>query len=599
MRLFLPLRETRQIKIPQALRSSLPKVRQLPEDIVRGIAAGEVVERPAAVLKELIENSLDAGATRVDIEIRDAGRTRLRVTDDGVGMSPEDARLAMERHATSKIATLSDLDRVRTYGFRGEALPSIAAVSRFELLTRTAEAAEGWRIVGEGGAALTQGPAGAPPGTTVTVADLFFNTPARLKFLKSDGTERAQLLRVAEDAALSAPAVSWRVAAEGKDLWSLPPSRSGLDKDRLAALWGEERADSLKPVGAEQKYARLHGWVSDVNHPQATARYQRLFINGRPVTNRRLLHALYDGYRGRLLVGRHPAAVLFLDIDPSLVDVNVHPTKREVRLSHEEELHGFVSRAVQEAVNQSVEPRSVFAFAGAPTTPLSPPAPPAFRVADLAAVYRAPDAIPAPALPFDEGPLPREEFQALRFDPLTQLVATYVVARAGDRCFIFDQHAAAERVLYEALRRRGEAGAPARQPLLIPWVWEPSSEAAALLAERRSEVEALGFELEPFGGRAVRVRAVPAALPETHVRGVLEGLVEDMLAGRLARGVDAVLVRAACRGSVKAGDPLAPAEMGRLIQNLQAVERPWTCPHGRPTFLELTGDDLARRFHRL
>lgn len=577
------------------------KVRQLPEDIVRGIAAGEVVERPAAVLKELIENSLDAGATRVDIEIRDAGRTRLRVTDDGAGMSPEDARLAMERHATSKISSLADLDRVRTFGFRGEALPSIAAVSRFELLTRTAEAAEGWRIAGEGGAALTEGPAGAPPGTTVTVADLFFNTPARLKFLKSDGTERSQLLRVAEDAALAAPDVSWRVAAEGKDLWSLPASRAGQEKDRLAALWGGERADSLKPVAAEQKYARLHGWVSDVTRPQATARYQRLFINGRPVTNRRLLHALYDGYRGRLLVGRHPAAVLFLDIDPSLVDVNVHPTKREVRLSHEEELHGFVSRAVQEAVNQSVEPRAVFAFAGAPSPAPAAAETPAFRVADLTAVYGVPastTSAPPAAVPVD-GPLPREEFQTLRFEPLAQLYATYLVARAADRCFIFDQHAAAERVLYEALRRRNDAGAPARQPLLIPWVWEPSPEAAALLAERRQDVEALGFDLEPFGGRAVRVRAVPAALPEGQVRAVLEGLVEDMLAGRLARGVDAVLVRAACRGSVKAGDPLAPVEMGRLIQNLQAVERPWTCPHGRPTFLELASDDLARRFHRL
>lgn len=578
----------------------MPKVRQLPEDIVRGIAAGEVVERPAAVLKELIENSLDAGASRVDIEIRDAGRTRLRVTDDGAGMPPEDARLAMERHATSKIATLADLDRVRTFGFRGEALPSIAAVSRFELLTRTAAASEGWRIVGEGGTALTQGPAGAPPGTTVTVADLFFNTPARLKFLKSDGTERSQLLRVVEDAALAAPAVSWRVAAEGKDLWSLPASRPGQEKDRLAVLWGEERADSLKPLTAEQKYARLHGWVSDVTRPQATARYQRLFINGRPVTNRRLIHALYDGYRGRLLVGRHPAAVLFLDIDPSLVDVNVHPTKREVRLSHEEELHGFVSRAVQEAVNQSVDPRAVFAFAGASAPAPVPAETPAFRAADLVAVYGARPSTPAmeTAAPA-EGPLPRAEFQSLRFEPLAQLYATYLVARAADRCFIFDQHAAAERVLYEALRRRNDAGAPARQPLLIPWVWEPSPEAAALLADRRTEVEALGFDLEPFGGRAVRVRAVPAALPEAQVRAVLEGLVEDMLAGRLARGVDAVLVRAACRGSVKAGDPLAPAEMGRLIQNLQAVERPWTCPHGRPTFLELASDDLARRFHRL
>jgi DNA mismatch repair protein MutL len=581
----------------------LGQVHQLPEDIVRGIAAGEVVERPAAVLKELIENSLDAGATRLDIEIRDAGRARLRVTDDGVGMSPADARLAMERHATSKITTLADLDRVRTYGFRGEALPSIAAVSRFELLTRAADAPAGWRIAVAGGHVVEEGPAGAPVGTTVTVSELFFNTPARLKFLKSDATERAQLLRVAEDAALAAPSVAWRVSAEGKDLWSLPPAVPGEERERLAALWGEERGDTLKPLRAEQKFASVHGWVSDVHSPQATARYQRLFINRRPVTNRRLIHALYDGYRGRLLVGRHPAAALFLEIDPSLVDVNVHPTKREVRLSHEEELHGLVSRAVREALETSATPRPVFAFSSAPAAalptgvPAAPP-PPTFRAAEFGAVYRPLDAAPARPAAAD-GPLPADEFKRVRFEPLSQLYATYILARVDDRCFIFDQHAAAERVLYEALRRRNDAGAPARQPLLIPWVWEPSPEAAALLAERRDEWDALGFDLEPFGGRALRVRAVPAALPEGQVRPVLEGLVEDMLQGRLARGVDAVLVRAACRGSTKAGDPLAPAEMERLIANLQTVEHPWTCPHGRPTFLMLASDDLARRFHRL
>ncbi|MBK7545200.1 MAG: DNA mismatch repair endonuclease MutL [Elusimicrobia bacterium] len=581
------------------------KVHQLPEDIVRGIAAGEVVERPAAVLKELIENSLDAGATRLDIEIRDAGRTRLRVTDDGCGLSPEDARLALERHATSKITTLADLDRVRTYGFRGEALPSIAAVSRFELLTRPAETTGGWRIAVDGGRVVSEGPAGAPVGSTVTVADLFFNTPARLKFLKSDATERGQLLRVAEDAALAAPGVSWRVSAEGKDVWSLSTSAPGADRDRLAALWGGARADTLKTVRAEQKYASVHGWVSDVHSPQATARYQRLFINHRPVTNRRLLHALYDGYRGRLLVGRHPAAVLFLEIDPTLVDVNVHPTKREVRLSHEEELHGLVSRAVREALEHSATPRAVFAFSAAPAgAPVDTPPPravapsPTFRAAEFGGVYRSLDGLPAAERASGE-PLPLDEFKAARFEPLSQLYATYILARVDDRCFVFDQHAAAERVLYEALRRRNEAGAPARQPLLIPWVWEPSPEAAALLTERRGEWDALGFDLEPFGGGALRVRAVPAALPEHLVRPVLEGLVEDMLQGRLARGVDAVLVRAACRGSVKAGDPLAPPEMDRLIVQLQSVEHPWTCPHGRPTFLQLASEDLAKRFHRL
>lgn len=579
-------------------------VHQLPEDIIRGIAAGEVVERPAAVLKELLENSLDAGARRIDLEWRDAGRTRLRVTDDGVGMSPDDARLALERHATSKIQSLADLERVATFGFRGEALPSIAAVSRFDLTTRPADAGEGWTLRVEAGVRQSEGPAGVPPGTTVSVADLFFNVPARLKFLKSDASERSHLFRAAEDAALSNPGVSWRVSSEGKEAWALPAVSEDRWADRLAALWGEERAGGMKEIATHQSFLTLRGWVSDVNHPQPTARFQRLFINRRPVVNRRLLHALYDGYRGRLLVGRHPAAVLFLEVDPSIVDVNVHPTKREVRLSHEEEIHGLLSRAVQEALGRSVEPRGVFV---SPSAPAETPAfswrgparslegPP--RAAEVQAAF----ALQAPDSSASEGmiPLPLEAFRAARFEPVLQLYSTYLLARLENQVFLFDQHAAAERVLYEALVERNAAGVPARQALLLPWVWEPAAEAFALMQERAAAFEALGFDLEAFGGRSLRVRAVPAALGEPRVRGVLEGLAEDLMAGRLAQGVDAVVVRAACRGSVKAGDPLSVPEMARLIQDLQRAPRPWTCPHGRPTFLRLSNDDLAKRFHRL
>ncbi|MBK8576076.1 MAG: DNA mismatch repair endonuclease MutL [Elusimicrobia bacterium] len=340
----------------------MAQVLKLSEDIIRGIAAGEVVERPASVLKELIENALDAGARRIEVEWRDAGRKRMRVSDDGEGMAPDDARLALERHATSKIRDLNDLEKVGTFGFRGEALPSIMAVSRFELLTRTAKAPEAWAIRAEAGRVTFDGPAGAPLGTSVTADDLFFAVPARLKFLKSDATERALLFRAVEDASLSAPGTSFRVISEGKEALSLP-SLEGNDSrliERLESLWGADRAQSLKGVDEAGAYLRVRGWVSDVNAPQSTARYQRFFVNRRAVTSRRLLHALYDGYRGRLLVGRHPAALLFLELDPTLVDVNVHPAKREVRLSHEPEAHDFLSRAVQNAVNRSVQPRAVF-----------------------------------------------------------------------------------------------------------------------------------------------------------------------------------------------------------------------------------------------
>jgi DNA mismatch repair protein MutL len=602
-------------------------VLKLNEDIIRGIAAGEVVERPASVLKELMENSLDAGAGRIDVEWREAGRKRLRVSDDGEGMTPEDARLSLERHATSKIRNLDDLERVGTFGFRGEALPSIMAVSRFELLTRRADAPEAWALRAEAGRVTFDGPAGAPGGTSVTADDLFFAVPARLKFLKSDPTERSLLFRAVEDAAWAAPRTAFRVISEGKAALSLPAlggEETGM-MERLESLWGVDRAQSLKPVDESGRFMRVRGWVSDVNAPQSTARYQRFFVNQRVVTSRRLSHALYDGYRGRLLVGRHPAALLFIEVDPTLVDVNVHPAKREVRLSHESEVHDFLSRAIQKALGRSVQPRTVF---GAPRDDLDVPpefsplptgissgvsrgsfAAPKFQRGPSTAEVQAAFAVQSP-LSFFPGPggdrlessqeLTPEYFREAKFEPVAQLYATYILARVEENYFLFDQHAAAERVLYEVLSEKAATGIPAKQSLLLPWVWEPSPEASAVVLAQKMDFERLGYSLEPFGGNAWRILAVPAALAEgDKVRSLLEGLVDDILAGRIPRGWDALVTRAACRGSVKAGDPLALPEMGHLIQELQRAPRPWTCPHGRPAFLRFSDDDLAKRFHRV
>lgn len=603
----------------------MARVLKLSEDIIRGIAAGEVVERPASVLKELLENALDAGARRIDVEWREAGRKRLRVSDDGEGMTPADARLALERHATSKIRDLNDLERVGTFGFRGEALPSIMAVSRFELLTRTATAPEAWAIRAEAGHVTFDGPAGAPLGTSVTADDLFFAVPARLKFLKSDATERALLFRAVEDASLAAPAVAFRVISEGKEALVLPTLEGDDSRliDRLESLWGADRAHSLKPVDESGTFMRVRGWVSDLNTPQSTARYQRFYVNRRAVTSRRLLHALYDGYRGRLMVGRHPAALLFLELDPTLVDVNVHPSKREVRLSHESEAHDFLSRAIQNALARSVQSRSV--FAPLENSPVSTPAeslpwdnnysvPPARRAVS-AAEGRSALFLQKPLTLGDigresaeaggEGELspegmPLEAFRDARFEPVAQLYSTYILARLENQFFLFDQHAAAERVLYEVLTQKAAQGTPAKQVLLLPWVWEPSPEASAVIQAQRIDFENLGYTLEPFGGNSWRVLAVPAAVGDSQkVKTLLEGLVDDLLGGRIPRGWDALVTRAACRGSVKAGDPLTVAEMSHLIGELQAAPRPWTCPHGRPSFLRLSDQDLAKRFHRV
>ncbi|MBK8870421.1 MAG: DNA mismatch repair endonuclease MutL [Elusimicrobia bacterium] len=617
------------------------KVRKLSEEMIRGIAAGEVVERPASVLKELIENAVDAGATRVDVEWREAGRKRLRVSDDGEGMTPEDARLALERHATSKINVLDDLERVGTFGFRGEALPSIMAVSRFELVTRTPGAQEGWAIRAEGSTVTFDGPAGAPVGTSVTADDIFFGVPARLKFLKTDATERSLLFRVVEDASLAAPRVGFRVVSEGKEALSLPavddPSRL---LERLESLWGTERVNGLKAVDETGRYMSVRGWVSDVNEPQTTARYQRFFVNRRVITNRRLLHALYDGYRGRLLVGRHPAALLFLELDPSLVDVNVHPAKREVRLSHESEAHDFLSRAVQNALSRSVQARAVFApMGGTETSETISSASPAVGelrdpfVPTKITRFESQSAfnLQAPLNPEDRSPAdqwapgkesflvdrspaegPRGDecppveglrihvFRSARFEAVAQLYSTYILARLENQFFLFDQHAAAERVLYETLFEQATKESPAKQALLLPWLWEPSPEASEIVRNQKSDFEKLGFGLEPFGGSAWRVVAVPGLLSEgNRARALLEGLVEDLLLGRIPRGWDAFITRAACRGSVKAGDPLTAEEMDRLIKDLQRAPRPWTCPHGRPAFLRFSDQDLAKRFRRI
>ncbi|MBL0058064.1 MAG: hypothetical protein IPP35_02880 [Elusimicrobia bacterium] len=356
---------------------------------------------------------------------------------------------------------------------------------------------------------------------------------------------------------------------------------------------------------------RVRGWVSDVNQPQSTARYQRFFVNRRAVTSRRLAHALYDGYRGRLMVGRHPAALLFLEMDPTLVDVNVHPAKREVRLSHEAEVHDFLSRAVQNALGRSVQAPSVFAPAdlavppdpveGSPRVSVSLGRSPTAAESRAAFQLQAPflSASPDLAPPAWEG-MPLETFRAARFEPVAQLYATYLLTRVENQFFLFDQHAAAERVLYEVLTAGAARGTPAKQSLLLPWVWEPSAEASAVIEAQREQFEKLGYDLEPFGGGAWRVLAVPAALGEGNkVRTLLEGLADDLLTERIPRGWDALVTRAACRGAVKAGDPLTVLEMNHLIRELQASPRPWTCPHGRPSFLRFSDEDLAKRFHRV
>jgi DNA mismatch repair protein MutL len=591
------------------------RIQKLPEHIIRRIAAGEVIERPASVLKELLENALDAGAKNIQVEWEAAGRKLIRVTDDGHGMSPAEAKLALERHATSKIRSFEDLEKVMTFGFRGEALPSIAAVSRFRLTTRANGAKEGWSIECEGGRLRREGPAGAPGGTSISVEDLFFNTPAREKFLRTDGTERGFLLRTVEDVALAVRGARFQVVSDRREILHL---RSGDGaspeealRDRLKECWGTDRLAAVKPVRHSGRFLSVSGWISDVHAPQSTGRYQRFFVNGRPIVSRRLSHALYEAYRGSLLVGKHPLAVLFLEMNPSLVDVNVHPSKREVRLSHEEEVYGFLLQALRTALSWHASMPSVVA----PETREIPPAetpPPAGRPSGRTAfVSRSRVALseseaalslqkpPTPVSPPSTPPPGFENFRRAEPKPLMQLDGTYILARFENELYIFDQHAAAERVLYEKLAAASAEHAAPKQALLLPWVWDLTPQAAEVVKAHRDDFSRLGYDLEAFGGKSYRVKAVPGVLGDSpKVQAMLEGLADDLMTDSIPRTWDALLIRAACRGSVKANDFLKPPEMEKLLKDLQRCRMPWCCPHGRPTYLRFTGQELSPRFRR-
>ncbi len=597
-------------------------VHKLPESLIRCIAAGEVVERPASVLKELLENSIDAGASQIKVEWEESGSKKILITDNGSSMTPTDARLALERHATSKIIIMEDLENINTYGFRGEALPAIAAVSRLTLITRPSNASEGWRIQCEGGDIKQEGPFGAPVGTTIVVEDLFYNTPARKKFLRSDGTERGLLLRTVEDIGLAAQHTQFQVFSEKKEAMSLRASRNSASFEdnllsRLQSVWGMERTASLKPVRESGRYVSVLGWVSEAQAHQSSMRFQKIYVNNRPITSRRLIRAIYEAYKGRLMVNRHPLAVIFVDINPTMVDVNVHPSKREVRFSHEEEVFGFVLRALQKALYNEVqnpeggETPQVDQVREVPSSPYGSEktfewskmsSPIQQTVSEAALKVQAP-AVEVQTVFSQEAPVTQisvEMFQKAKFEVLTQLYGTFIIAKLEDGLYIFDQHAAAERALYEKLSANTQNKTPHQQAMLIPWVWEASLQTAEVIKEQLDHFSKLGYALEHFGAQSFRVKSVPAALGDSpKVRAMLEGLAEDLLTGAIPKQWDAILIRAACRGSVKANDILKPPEMQKIIEDLQACACPLTCPHGRPTFLHISPDELAKRFKRI
>ena len=559
-------------------------VRVLEPHVANQIAAGEVVERPASVVKELIENALDAGASRVEIEVRAGGADLIRVADDGSGMEREDALLALERHATSKIRRAEDLKAIATFGFRGEALPSIASVSSLRLLTSTGGPSGGTLVhVGTGTVERVE-PVSHPRGTTIEVERLFQNAPARRKFLRSPAAETARIADIVGTIAAAHPAIAFTLTSAGRQILAAPPA--GTCRDRAADLLGRQSAALLLPIETRDGGVRLTGLVSAPALSRSTSRDERLYVNGRAVRDRRVLHAVHDAYATLLPRGRYPVVYLFLEVPSSDVDVNVHPAKSEVRFLRPGAIHGLVRRTLVEALRAS-----------RPTQALAPPPRSVSEAAPQAGAWSS-EALPQAGVRGQEPGLD----DRLPLSTLAQFRDSYILAAAPDGLVIVDQHAAHERVLYERLLKDSLARRVERQRLLLPLTVEVTAAQRAVFEEASEALESLGFTVTAFGEAVLRVDEVPAVLPIGNLDRLVVELLDEFLEWHKMEGIDRlrhlIASTAACHAAVTARHPLQSQEMERIVADLMRAESPMTCPHGRPVLLRLTLDRLEREFRR-
>ena len=595
------------------------RIRLLPPQLVDQIAAGEVVERPASVVKELVENSLDAGATRIELETSGGGLRQCLVRDDGRGISQAELPLALARHATSKIASLDDLERVATLGFRGEALPSMASVSRLSIVSRADGERTGWRIDAEGGRLSEVSPAAHPRGTTVTVRDLFYNTPARRRFMRTERTELGHVERVASRLALSRFDTAFRLSEDGRVRLDLrAASTDGERLARVAAVCGEAFASQSLELAHSASGLTLTGWLGLPTFSRSQPDLQYFFVNGRIIRDRLVTHALRQGYADVLFHGRHPAYVLYLEMDPSLVDVNAHPTKHEVRFRDSRSVHGFLFQTVERvlsATSASAE-RSTPAPAAQAATSVPAQAHMGLAIAESRPVQGAdawhghPPAAArrhehAHALDFqrpqaldDAAP---EDTPPLGF-ALAQLGGIYILARNRQGLVIVDMHAAHERVLYERLKRDLSSAALSAQPLLVPLSLRVSTAEAELAEAATDELAALGFGIDRRGPDVLVVREIPAVLGTTDAEALVRDLLSDLAEGaasrRIEERINELLATMACHGSVRANRSLSVAEMNALLRDMEATERSDQCNHGRPTWTQLSLPELDRLFLR-
>ena len=627
----------------------MPKIKILSADVANKIAAGEVVERPASVVKELIENAVDAGSTSIRVEIRAGGKRLIHVSDNGTGMEREDALLALERHATSKVNRIEDLECIQTFGFRGEALASIASVSQFELLTRTADALEGTKVSVDGGVFRSVQESGCSPGTHMSINNLFYNVPARLKFLKTDTTEMNHVTNQVTWAALAHPNIHFSLTHNGRSMLDVRACDSHLERVRL--LYGKEFAENLIEFTEELPDLKVYGLLGKPEFTKPNREYQLFFLNQRPIRSRIIGAALTEALDAMVAKGRQPVALLFLTLDPETVDVNVHPAKIEVRFRNERTIYSGIVRILRNAVHkakyipkietpteptQSEEdvethdtsqqrvstPRHIPTAGGQrATTPIAgtqrthvPPVPTQETEASEQGT-ETPNAteVQTPSTPTEIVVQPPQQeipdgvnLSLLDFEDVqlkANLFKTYIVAEAKDKIFFIDQHVAAERVLYERFVNQMQADGIPVQGLLLPVTLEATPQQLSALKIHGDIFKKLGFDLEEFGGNTILIRAIPSPLPTRVAAQTVTDLLDKLPETphtdvQLPEAIDNALITLACKSAVKAGDTLDTKEMMNLIKELSQAKHPFNCPHSRPIIVEMGRDELERRFHR-
>ena len=608
-------------------------LRRLPENIVNQIAAGEVVERPASAVKELVENAIDAGATKIDVVMRDGGRSLITVTDNGFGMSAEELELCFERHATSKLPD-DDLLFIQNLGFRGEAVPSIASVSRMTITSRQKGGENAWKLSVEGGRKGPIAPDGGPEGTRFEVRDIFFATPARLKFLKTERAEFGAALDVMRRLAMAFPSISFTLADENRTALRVTGAEGDLFDSwlgRLGAIMGRDFAENAIRIEAERDGIKLAGYAGVPTFNRGNAMMQFMFVNGRPVRDKLFTGAVRGAYMDLLARNRHPLLALFLELPPDQVDVNVHPAKAEVRFRDSGGVRGLIVGALRHALaenghraSSTISGQALGAFRQQNTPlPLQSPSRPASNwgrwneampqhsspgLAEASAEFQAPldTSSPPMARRAEETPMQQEAARALEDYPLgaarSQLHETYIVAQTANGLVLVDQHAAHERLVMERMKKQLSQKAVARQMLLLPEVVELDEISANRLAERAEELAEMGLLLEPFGVGAIVVRETPAMLGECNIKGLVQDLADDLgeldTALSLKDRLDDVCATMACHGSVRAGRRLSIEEMNALLREMEVTPHSGQCNHGRPTYVELQLGDIEKLFGR-